>query len=319
MCRKENKMSNNAGREISEKERLLAMALNFGAIRKLANWGFAQLAEATGIPKKRLRAIENGSLPSKLEYLGLRAVIDKKVISCDEDDIFPYMVILLLDTPQGDDSEGDSADPGRVYLDIITAALSTTDRVTEKFKNSIKQAMGTLNLSNQVGTTQHFGWADDVEERPGEAKSTDKPNNKDAISACLMNLNLPIDVAATAEYLEHCSEQTITNKQNALVLKHLFEDCTDYMQYKATPAGADRVLGELKEAIESQYRFLRDEYPSKPLIQLMDPPENRGIYSLAILFGSIYHEYLIKIKGYPNYFTGKYKTLVNKYHGIYNK
>lgn len=169
-----------------EKEKLMIMRLqdNLSTIRKLGGWTTQELGDKIGVTKQTISNLENKkSTMTKLQYIGLRSILDREANSDSENAPLLKMAMeTLLDAELTPEEQEEYEEKMEIAAAAISggAAASTVSKNIIEYRN--QGIIGTAGLGDvvKVGATLGavvagpVGWA-----VLGTAKWLDKLMEKD--------------------------------------------------------------------------------------------------------------------------------------------
>lgn len=97
-----------------EKDRLQQ---NLTTIRKVAGWTAAELGELIGVTKQTISNLENNKTPmTKTQYIAIRAILDDKISTEEENSVLAQVVSILLDSGELSEEEQAKVDAAVTYV-----------------------------------------------------------------------------------------------------------------------------------------------------------------------------------------------------------
>lgn len=100
----------------SEKEKD-KLQQNLTTIRKVAGWTAADLGALIGVTKQTISNLENSKTPmTKTQYIAIRAILDDKISTQQEDSLLAQVVSILLDSGELSEEEQAKVDTAVTYV-----------------------------------------------------------------------------------------------------------------------------------------------------------------------------------------------------------
>lgn len=83
----------------SNKDEILRLQTNLHTIRQAGGWSTSKFGDLLGVSKQTVCNLENGTTKlSKLQYIGIRAILDYEIKQNPTNELLPYVVHHLLDS-----------------------------------------------------------------------------------------------------------------------------------------------------------------------------------------------------------------------------
>lgn len=90
---------------------------NLTTIRKVAGWTAAELGELIGVTKQTISNLENNKTPmTKTQYIAIRAILDYKISTEQENSALSQIVSILLDSEEQSEEEQRNIEAAAAYV-----------------------------------------------------------------------------------------------------------------------------------------------------------------------------------------------------------